>query len=108
MKGWSKTTRISVMMALDTVFLAIELGVGYYVSSLALIADAFHMLNDIISLAVGLWAVNLARKESNDRYSYGVRFALPLPSLLSRAFRVLTTASGSVPKSSVLSSTQPF
>lgn len=32
-----------------------------------------HQLNDIISLAVGLWAVNLARKESNDRYSYGVR-----------------------------------
>ncbi|ERT02139.1 solute carrier family 30 (zinc transporter), member 1 [Sporothrix schenckii 1099-18] len=71
MKGWSKTTRIGVMMALDTVFLVIELGVGYYVSSLALIADAFHMLNDIISLAVGLWAVTLARKESNDRYSYG-------------------------------------
>lgn len=44
MKGWSKTTRIGVMMALDTVFLFIELGVGYYVSSLALIADAFHMV----------------------------------------------------------------
>ncbi|CAK7220741.1 Zinc resistance conferring protein [Sporothrix curviconia] len=71
MKSWSKKTRISIMMVLDTVFLAVELGVGYYVQSLALIADAFHMLNDIISLAVGLWAVNLARKESNDRYSYG-------------------------------------
>ncbi|CAK7208388.1 Zinc resistance conferring protein [Sporothrix bragantina] len=71
MKSWSKKTRISIMMVLDTVFLAIELGTGYYVQSLALIADAFHMLNDIISLAVGLWAVNLARKESNDRYSYG-------------------------------------
>lgn len=44
MKGWAKTTRICVMMALDTVFLAIELGVGYYVSSLALIADGFHMV----------------------------------------------------------------
>lgn len=31
-----------------------------------------RQLNDIISLAVGLWAVNLARQESNDRYSYGV------------------------------------
>ncbi|CAK7231720.1 Zinc resistance conferring protein [Sporothrix eucalyptigena] len=71
MKSWSKKTRIAIMMVLDTIFLAIELGVGYYVQSLALIADAFHMLNDIISLAVGLWAVNLARKESNDRYSYG-------------------------------------
>ncbi len=45
MHGWSKATRICVMMALDTVFLIIELGVGYYVSSLALIADAFHMVH---------------------------------------------------------------
>ena len=44
MKSWSKKTRISIMMVLDTVFLAIELGVGYYVQSLALIADAFHMV----------------------------------------------------------------
>ena len=42
--GWSKSTRISVMIGLDTVFLIVELGIGYWVNSLALIADAFHMV----------------------------------------------------------------
>ncbi|TPX09282.1 uncharacterized protein E0L32_009474 [Thyridium curvatum] len=69
--GWSKTTRISVMIAIDTVFFLVELISGFLVGSLALQADAFHMLNDIISLAVGLWAVKLARKDTTDKYSYG-------------------------------------
>jgi len=34
-------------------------------------ADAFHMLNDIISLLVGLWAVSVARKATTDKFSYG-------------------------------------
>jgi len=42
--GWSKSTRIIVMIVLDTVFFVAELGVGYWVGSLALIADAFHMV----------------------------------------------------------------
>lgn len=32
------------MIALDSVFLVLELGAGYWVGSLALIADAFHMV----------------------------------------------------------------
>ncbi|KAM7209390.1 cation diffusion facilitator family transporter [Naviculisporaceae sp. PSN 640] len=69
--GWSKSTRIKVMLALDIAFFVLELSVGIYVKSLALMADAFHMLNDIISLLVGLWAVSVARKATTDRYSYG-------------------------------------
>jgi len=51
--AWSKSTRIKVMMALDTVFLITELFIGYYVDSLALIADAFHMVR---SLPARTWA----------------------------------------------------
>ncbi|KAL2161407.1 hypothetical protein VTH06DRAFT_7968 [Thermothelomyces fergusii] len=69
--GWSKSTRIKVMLALDTLFFLLELGVGFAVQSLALMADAFHMLNDIISLLVGLWAVSVARKATTDKFSYG-------------------------------------
>ncbi|KAL2199883.1 cation efflux protein [Corynascus similis CBS 632.67] len=69
--GWSKSTRIKVMLALDTLFFLLELGVGFAVHSLALMADAFHMLNDIISLLVGLWAVSVARKATTDKFSYG-------------------------------------
>ncbi|TVY42721.1 Zinc/cadmium resistance protein [Lachnellula subtilissima] len=69
--AWSKSTRISIMLGIDVVFFIVELTVGLYVQSLALMADAFHMLNDIISLAVGLWAVKAAQQSSTDKYSFG-------------------------------------
>ncbi|CRK36596.1 hypothetical protein BN1708_007109 [Verticillium longisporum] len=69
--AWSKSTRISIMLAIDIVFFVTELTVGLLVKSLALLADAFHMLNDIISLCVGLWAVAVASKATTDKYSYG-------------------------------------
>lgn len=68
---WDKTTKISIMLAIDVVFFIVELGTGFWVHSLALMADAFHMLNDIISLIIGLWAVKAAKNPSTDRYSYG-------------------------------------
>jgi zinc transporter 1 len=43
--GWSKSTRIKVMLVLDTIFFLLELGVGFAVHSLALMADAFHMVS---------------------------------------------------------------
>lgn len=59
------------MLAIDAAFFVLELGVGVAVGSLALMADAFHMLNDIISLVVGLWAVQAAQKQTTDKYSFG-------------------------------------
>lgn len=59
------------MLAIDIIFFLVELISGFLVHSLALMADAFHMLNDIISLLVGLWAVSLAQKATTDKYSYG-------------------------------------
>jgi Co/Zn/Cd efflux system component len=34
-----------------------------------------EQLNDIISLAVGLWAVKAAQKTSTDQFSFGVGIA---------------------------------
>jgi zinc transporter 1 len=42
--AWSKSTRITVMLAIDTAFFFLEVGVGMIVGSLALMADAFHMV----------------------------------------------------------------
>ncbi|KAH6657296.1 cation efflux protein [Truncatella angustata] len=69
--GLSKSTRISIMLGIDTVFFLVELIAGIAVHSLALTADAFHMLNDIISLAVGLWAVRISKRQSTNKFSYG-------------------------------------
>ncbi|KAI1419947.1 cation efflux protein [Xylaria sp. FL1777] len=69
--AWSKTTRISIMLAIDVAFFLIELISGFMVHSLALMADAFHMLNDIISLIIGLWAVTIVKRATTNRFSYG-------------------------------------
>ncbi|KAL7793245.1 cation efflux protein [Trichoderma ceciliae] len=69
--AWSKTTRIKVMIAIDTAFFLLELICGFLAHSLALTADAFHMLNDIISLAIGLWAVIASQKATTDEFTFG-------------------------------------
>ncbi|KAI9171817.1 Zinc/cadmium resistance protein [Paramyrothecium foliicola] len=69
--AWSKSTRIQVMIAIDTAFFLLELISGFLVHSLALTADAFHMLNDIISLVIGLWAVVAAQKATTDQFTFG-------------------------------------
>jgi hypothetical protein len=45
--GWSKSTRIKVMLVIDLMFFLLELGVGFAVHSLALMADAFHMVSHL-------------------------------------------------------------
>ncbi|KAM0478217.1 hypothetical protein ACHAPX_005407 [Trichoderma viride] len=69
--AWSKTTRIKIMIAIDTAFFLLELICGFLAHSLALTADAFHMLNDIISLAIGLWAVIASQKATTDEFTFG-------------------------------------
>ncbi|KAI1076138.1 cation efflux protein [Whalleya microplaca] len=70
--AWSKSTRISIMLAIDVAFFSIELVSGLVVHSLALQADAFHMLNDIISLIIGLCAVKAAKRATTNQFSYGL------------------------------------
>lgn len=42
--AWSKSTRIKVMIGIDTAFFFLELICGFLAHSLALTADAFHMV----------------------------------------------------------------
>ncbi|KAF2221928.1 cation efflux protein [Elsinoe ampelina] len=87
--GLSKSTRISILLAIDSVFFLIELVTGYAVHSLALVADSFHMLNDVLSLLVGLWAVKVAQeKTSSKMYTYGWQRAETLGALVNGVFLV--------------------
>lgn len=45
MGAQSKEVRILALLALDTVFFLLEIIIGYAVNSLALVADAFHMVS---------------------------------------------------------------
>jgi zinc transporter 1 len=46
--GLSKEKRISIMVGIDLTFFCLELGVGLAVGSLALMADAFHMVREVL------------------------------------------------------------
>lgn len=85
----SKEIRITTLLVIDVCFFFIELIIGYMVNSLALIADSFHMLNDIISLVVALWAVNVAKNRSADAdYTYGWLRAEILGALINAVFLI--------------------
>lgn len=87
--AFSKSTRIIILLAIDTAFFLLELIVGYTVHSLALVADAFHMLNDVLSLCVGLWAVRVAHSRASSKvYTYGWQRAETLGALLNGVFLV--------------------
>ncbi|CAK4031826.1 Zinc homeostasis factor 1 [Lecanosticta acicola] len=85
----SKSTRIIILLVIDSAFFLLELISGYAVHSLALVADSFHMLNDVLSLLVGLWAVKMANKSSAPKmYTYGYQRAETLGALVNGVFLV--------------------
>src|SRR2546421_1907549 len=46
------------------------------------------MLNDVLSLCVGLWAVRIANKESSKMYTYGWQRAETLGALINGVFLI--------------------
>lgn len=77
------------LLVLDTAFFLLEIIIGYAVHSLALVADAFHMLNDMFSLVVALWAVRVAKSRGADaKYTYGWQRAEILGALINGVFLV--------------------
>lgn len=82
-----KEIRIIALLVLDTIFFLLEAIIGYSVHSLALIADSFHMLNDIISLFIALWAVRVKNnKPADGKYTYGWQRAEILGALINAVF----------------------
>ena len=63
--------RIFWAMWLTGVFTAVEAAGGVYAGSLALIADAGHMLTDAAALALAWYAFRLARRPADPRRSFG-------------------------------------
>lgn len=63
--------RLAWTLALAAVYMVAELVGGLMSNSLALLADAGHMLSDVGALALSLFALWMAQKPATDRRTYG-------------------------------------
>ncbi|EIW86645.1 cation efflux protein [Coniophora puteana RWD-64-598 SS2] len=85
--AFSRSARITLLLVIDVFFFFVELIVGYAVGSLALVADSFHMLNDVMSLIVALYAIKLTSGPSEKKdLSYGWQRAEILAALVNGVF----------------------
>jgi len=81
-------------IAINALYVIIELGAGVYYDSLALISDAGHNLTDVVSLALALLAFRLAKVKANDNFTYGYRKSTVLVSLINSV--ILFVAIGAI------------
>jgi cobalt-zinc-cadmium efflux system protein len=58
-------------LAITVLFFFVELVSGFVTNSLALLSDAGHMLSDIVTLLISLYAAYLSRKAPTTTKSYG-------------------------------------
>jgi cobalt-zinc-cadmium efflux system protein len=60
-------------VGLNTLFVIIEAGCGFWAGSLALLADAGHNAGDVVGLLLAWGASRLARRPPSRRYTWGFR-----------------------------------
>lgn len=64
-----------IALGLISAFMAAELIVGLTSGSLVLLADAGHMLTDVLAIAAALWAAHLAAKPATASFTFGLKRA---------------------------------
>jgi zinc transporter 1 len=68
----SRKNRLRAVIAISVTFFLAEISTGFYTKSLALVADAFHYLTDLIGFIVALVAVHMQeRKNAPVALSFG-------------------------------------
>jgi cobalt-zinc-cadmium efflux system protein len=66
---------LSIALGLIIGFMLIEVAVAILSSSLALLADAGHMLTDVGAIAGSIWALRLAQRPASKTWSFGLKRA---------------------------------
>jgi zinc transporter 1 len=58
--------RLWIMLGFLALFFLAEVIAGLIAHSLALLADAFHMLSDMIAIGIGIYAIRIAKKHPSE------------------------------------------
>jgi cobalt-zinc-cadmium efflux system protein len=84
--------RLSIALAILGSFTLIEAAGGYFANSIALLAEAAHMLADSASLVLALIAIRVGRRPASVRRTYGHRRYQPLAAFLNGQVLLVLTA----------------
>ena len=77
-------------IALNFLFVLIEVVVGLTIHSLSLLSDAGHNLADVASLSMSLIAFRLLKVKPNEKYTYGYKKTTVLVALLNAAILLVS------------------
>ncbi|XP_054167652.1 uncharacterized protein LOC128965023 [Oppia nitens] len=77
--------RLLFMLSLTTTFFLIEIIVGYITNSMALVADSFHMLSDVVALVIAYISVRMSPKKWSKN-TFGWARAEVLGALINAVF----------------------
>lgn len=84
-----KTGSVMSMLFMTSSFFLVEIIVGYGTNSMALVADSFHMLSDVISLIIGFFALRYSkRSQRTERNTFGWQRAEVLGALVNSVFLI--------------------
>lgn len=77
------------MLFMTSSFFLVEIIVGYATNSMALVADSFHMLSDVMSLVIGFFALRYSkRSQRTERNTFGWQRAEVLGALVNAVFLI--------------------
>lgn len=84
-----KTGSVLSMLVMTSSFFLVEIIVGYATNSMALVADSFHMLSDVLSLLIGFFALRYSkRSQRTERNTFGWQRAEVLGALVNAVFLI--------------------
>ncbi|MFV0644406.1 MAG: cation diffusion facilitator family transporter [Sphingomonadaceae bacterium] len=97
----------AIGVALNTVFIVIEVVYGFLAGSMALIADAGHNLSDVFSLLLAWGASSLAKRSPTGRFTYGFKSSTIMAALANAMLLLIALGMILVEAINRLSSPQP-
>jgi len=84
-ESWSRPKESQALtraLGITLIFMVVELAGGWYANSLALLADAIHMLTDSGALLISYFAYRISRRPANQKLSFGYKRAEILGALI--------------------------
>jgi cobalt-zinc-cadmium efflux system protein len=87
-----RISKLKIVLLLTSSFIAVEVISGFLTGSLALIADAGHMLTDVGGIALALFAINFSRKPATPQRTYGFYRMEILAALANSSLLILVSA----------------